>query len=64
MLDHEGEQIMGVGRDGRSVEIWGDLDAKDGEIMKMRYREPYLRFMQKLMATGYNSVGSQAACGM
>ena len=55
---------MGVGKDRRSVEIWGDADAADGAIMKMRYREPYLHFMQKLMATGYNSVGSQAACGM
>ena len=64
MTDHPGEQIMGVGKDRRSVEIWGDADAADGAIMKMRYLEPYLHFMQKLMATGYNSVGSQAACGM
>ena len=64
MIDHDGEQIMGVGKDGHSVEIWGDAEAKDGEIMKKRYANGYLNFMQKLMATGYNCVGSQAACGM
>ena len=63
-LGHAGEQIMGIGADGRSVEIWGDADARDGEIMKIRYGLPYLPFMQKLMATGYNSAGSQAACGI
>ena len=64
MLGHAGEQIMGVGADGHSVEIWGDAEAADGEIMKKRYAVPYLSFMQKLMATGYNSAGSQASCGL
>ncbi|MBQ8952771.1 MAG: hypothetical protein IJ048_01525, partial [Clostridia bacterium] len=63
-LDHPGEHVMLVGADGHSVEIWGDAEAEDGEIMKRRYAGPYLSFMQKLMATGYNAVGSQASCGM
>ena len=64
MLGHPGEQIMGVGSDGHAVEIWGDAEARDGEIMRKRYALPYLPFMQKLMATGYNSAGSQASCGI
>ncbi len=64
MLGHAGEQIMGMGSGGSTVEIWGDAEAADGEIMKQRYALPYLPFMQKLMATGYNSAGSQASCGL
>ena len=64
MIGRDGEQVMRVGEDGRSVEIWGDAEARDGDIMKRRYSLPYLNFMQKLMATGYNSVGSEASCGL
>lgn len=62
MINHPGEQIMTVM--GGVVYIYGDADAKDGEIMVKRYSYPYLPFMQKLMATGYNSIGSQIACGV
>ena len=64
ILDMPGEHIMASSTDGRSIEIWADLDAVDGEIMKKRYSLPYLNFMQKLMATGYNWVGSQTNCGI
>ena len=60
MLDLPGEQIMVA--NGTCFEIWADLDAEDGEVMKRRYKRPYLRFMNKLMATGYNSEGTQVAC--
>jgi hypothetical protein len=43
---------------------YGDADAQDGEIMRLRYQNGYLSFMQKLMATGYNNVGSHVACGV
>jgi hypothetical protein len=60
MLDLPGEQIMVA--NGTCFEIWADLDAVDGEVMKRRYKRPYLKFMNKLMATGYNSEGTQVAC--
>ncbi|MBP3323570.1 MAG: hypothetical protein J6M16_05195, partial [Clostridia bacterium] len=62
MVDLPGEHIMV--KNGDTVEIWADTDAVDGEVMKRRYKRPYLRFMQKLMATGYNSVGTEISCGM
>ena len=60
MLDMPGEQVMVA--NGNVFEIWADLDAVDGEVMKRRYKRPYLKFMNKLMATGYNSEGTQVAC--
>ena len=34
------------------------------EIMTKRLENGYLLYMQKLMATGYNSIGSQVSCAM
>lgn len=62
LLDMPGEHIMVA--NGNCVEIWADLDAVDGEVMQRRYKRPYLNFMQKLMASGYNFVGSQISCGI
>ena len=62
IVDLPGEHIMV--KNGDTVEIWADKDAVDGEIMQRRYKRPYLKFMQKLMATGYNSVGTEITCGM
>ena len=62
LTDHSGEQFM-IAR-GTAFEIIADTDARDGEIMKMRYAIPYLTFMQKLMASGYNAIGSQISCGV
>lgn len=62
MMDMPGEHVMVA--NGNFIEIWADLDAVDGEVMQRRYQRPYLNFMQKLMASGYNSVGSQISCGV
>lgn len=64
MLDMPGEQIMTVAPDGHTVTIWADTEAKDSEIMTKRLENGYLLYMQKLMATGYNSIGSQVSCAM
>ena len=62
LLNHPGEQIMIA--NGTAFEILADEDAVDSEIMKQRYSIPYLTFMQKLMASGYNAIGSQISCGI
>ncbi len=63
IIDHPGEQLMVYRGDGL-VEILGDADAVDGDIIKHRYSTPYLHFMQKMMATGYNAEGAHISCGM
>lgn len=56
ILDRPGEQIM-VKREGSSrIEIYGDSEAEDGEVMRYRYSVPYLTFMQKMTASGYNAL--------
>jgi hypothetical protein len=64
ILPNAGEQVMISIPGSTCVEIYGDADAQDGEIMRLRYQNGYLSFMQKLMATGYNNVGSHVACGV
>lgn len=64
LLPHAGEQLMIAERDGTCVYIYGDAEACDGPIMQKRYAMPYLTFMQKLMSSGYNCVGSQGSCGV
>ncbi len=62
MTDFPGEHLM-IGN-GTAVEIWGDADAVESPEFKKRYELPYLNFMQKLMASGYNAEGSQISCGV
>ena len=64
LLPHAGEQLMIAERDGTCVHIYGDAEACDGPIMQKRYAMPYLTFMQKLMSSGYNCIGSQGSCGV
>ena len=60
-----GEQLMICKeKDNTKVYVFGDADAAEGDIMKKRYEMPYLTFMQKLMASGYNCAGSQGSCGV
>lgn len=61
MVELPGEQVM-LAR-GTSFVIVSDTKAVESEVFKKRYETPYLRFMQKLMATGYNSIGVHVACG-
>ncbi len=58
--EYPGEQLM-TNENGK-IFIWADLDARDGEIMKIRlsYRFPLL--LQKLTASGYNSNNALASC--
>jgi hypothetical protein len=62
LLDRPGEQIMIA--NGTAFEILADEEAVDSDVMKQRYNIPYLTFMQKLMASGYNAIGSQISCGI
>lgn len=62
IAEASGEQIMLT--NGDEVMLWGDKDAVESPLFKRRYETPYLTFMQKLMATGYNAEGSQVACGV
>lgn len=62
LSDAPGEQIMIV--NGTAAEIWADADAVECAEFKKRYELPYLTFMQKLMASGYNAEGSQISCGI
>ena len=62
MSSAPGEHLM-ISR-GTTVEIWGDADAVESPEFKKRYELPYLHFMQKLMASGYNAEGSQISCGV
>ncbi|MBO5070868.1 MAG: hypothetical protein J6C37_10995 [Roseburia sp.] len=64
ILSVPGEQMMLIAKESTKVEIYGDTEACDGAIMQKRYATGYLTFMQKLMASGYNSFGSHVACGV
>lgn len=64
ILDAPGEHLMIKKPNSSIVQIVGDVEAVDGEIMQKRYALPYLRFMQKLMATGYNAVDCHISCGV
>lgn len=64
LLQHPGEQLMVPQKGGSLVYIIGDADAQDSPLLQRRYTLPYLSFMQRLMASGYNCVGSQGSCGV
>ncbi len=51
-LDYEGEQMLVLC--GNKAQIWGDADAKDGEIMKMRYENGFLKKNVRKLGSGYN----------
>jgi hypothetical protein len=61
ILDRPGQQLMlAYGKEG-VVRIWGD-DAAAGEDDPFCKR--YHRFMQHMMASGYNHINSVQSCGM
>lgn len=64
LLEHPGEQIM-LWTPGTSVvNIVGDAEAVDGDIIRHRHEGNYHSFMQKLMASGYNAVGADISAGI
>jgi len=62
IMDLPGEHIMV--RNGSKAQIIIDADAVESDIFKKRYERPYLTFMQKLMASGYNHAGAHVSCGI
>lgn len=58
------EQLMVADENG-TVRIFGDADAKGSGIFKKRHEyKGYLKFMDKMMATGYNHYRSNISCGI
>lgn len=45
------------------VRIWGDLDASENEIFKLRHAAGFHEFMNKQKGSGYNQLGS-ISCAM
>lgn len=62
IMDLPGEHVMV--QNGSKAQIIVDADAVESEIFKKRYERPYLTFMQKLMASGYNFCGAHVSCGI
>jgi len=64
LMNAPGEQLLLQKKGTTLVQLYGDSEAEDGDIIRRRYAIPYLTFMQKLMASGYNCIGSHVACGV
>ena len=58
-----GEQFMTAHAAECKVRIWGDLDASENEIFKLRHAAGFHEFMNKQKGSGYNQLGS-ISCAM
>ena len=60
---YAGEQFLCYYEQEGIVRLWGDVDAKDSELLLMRHADGFHAFMNKMTGNGYNWLPSMDCIG-